>query len=97
MSRPRERGSVETCHVLDVNKLNRRGHLPKPPADEARVEVRVRDADGNWQTVRQYIRVERRPRHFGATPAYFPCWCDRRVVKLISVAMGFTGVAGATI
>jgi hypothetical protein len=82
MSRLRERASVEACQVLDVNALNRRDHLPTPPADETRVQVQVRDADGNWHTVTQYIHVDRVPRHFGGTQPYFICWCGRRVVKL---------------
>jgi hypothetical protein len=88
MSRPRERGSVETCHVLDVNKLNRRGHLPKPPADEAQVEVRVRDEDGNWQT--EAIHPCRAPpAPLRRNAGLFPCWCDRRVVKLYQRGHGF--------
>ena len=53
MSRPRERDSVEECRTFDINELNRRGHLPTPPADETWVMVRVRDGEG-WQTTRQY-------------------------------------------
>lgn len=80
MSRPRTRASVEACRVLDVNELNRRDHLP---TDETFwVQVRVCNADGNWETVRQYIDVERRPCHFGGARPYFRCWCDRRAVKL---------------
>jgi hypothetical protein len=35
---------------------------------------------GNWQSVSQYIRVERRARHFGGAQAYFRCGCDQRAV-----------------
>jgi hypothetical protein len=69
--------------VFDVNELNRRGHLPIPPADETWIQIRVRDGKGNWQSVIQYIRVDRVPhRPFGGTQPYFVCWCGRRAVKL---------------
>jgi hypothetical protein len=79
--RPRQHVTVEECRVLDVNALNRRDHLPRPPKDETWVQVQVRDGD-DWQTVTQYIKVERRPCHFGGTRHYFRCWCDRPAVKL---------------
>lgn len=89
--RPRTGGSVEACQVLDVNGLNRRGHLPTPPADETWIQVRMRDADGNWQTVTQYVRVERVSGRFrfGGSRAYFRCWCDRRAEKLYQPGYGF--------
>lgn len=91
--RPRERYSVDECQVLDANQMNRIGHLPIPPADEIWIQVRVRDSDGNWQTVTQYIRVERVPRRFGearsGTRHHFRCWCDRRAVKLYQRGCGF--------
>lgn len=79
ISRPHGRASVEACRgVLDINELNCRCHLPKPPKDEVWIQVQARDADGNWQSVTQYIRVERRARHSGGAQAYFRCWCDQR-------------------
>jgi len=55
-----------------------------PSTDEIWIQVQVRDPDGNWQTVTQYIRVERVPGHFrfGGSRPYFRCWCDRRAERL---------------
>lgn len=81
MSRPRTRVSVDACEVFDINELNGRGHLPTPPADE--ISFWAPDGNGNGQTVTQYIRVERVPRHFGGSQPYFVCRrCDQRAVKL---------------
>jgi hypothetical protein len=82
---------VEQCRVLDINELNRRDHLPKPPANETWIQIQVRDADGNWQTMTQYIKVDCVPGRFrfsGSRP-YFRCWCDRRAVKLYQRGYGF--------
>lgn len=82
MSRPRTRASVDACEVFDINELNRRGHLPTPPADETWISFRITEGNGNGQTVTQYLRVERVPRHFGGVRPYFRCWCGRRAEKL---------------
>ena len=59
MSRPRERASVDECRVLDVNEMNRRGHLPKPPKDETWIEVQVRNCrqqENTWELGCAFVR-----------------------------------------
>lgn len=72
--------------MLDINDMKGYGDLP---ADETWVLVLVRDPGGDWQPTRQYIQLERIPRHFGGTQAYFRCWCDRRASKLYQLRRGY--------
>jgi hypothetical protein len=85
--RPRTRASVEQYRVFDIGELDR-DHLSS--TDQTWIMVQVRDADGNWQTVQQFIHIARRPRHFGGAQAYFRCSrCDRAALKLCQPGCGF--------